>query len=160
MKLLKIKKNRAFVILFAVTISAILLSIALGVTNITFREIKFGTSAKNSNDAFFAADAGIECAMVYDKFVGGVFISPSSPSITCNNNNPIAVTENPPLYWSFIISGLGNGGQGCAKVTVDKTITLPEPRTTVTSRGYNNGGGVGTCLPGSNSVERQVELRY
>ena len=48
----EIKKNkvypnretrRGFVILFAVTISSILLSITLGVLSVAFRELKFGT---------------------------------------------------------------------------------------------------------------------
>jgi len=156
----KIKKNRAFVILFAVTISSILLSIALGVANISFREIKFTTSAKDSGNAFFAADAGIECAMVNEKSTGSVFVSPSSPfTITCNDNS-IIVTEDQASYWSFTISGLGDGGGGCAKVTVDKTDASPDPITTVISKGYNNGGGVGTCIPGLNTVERQIVLSY
>ena len=47
----KIKKNRGFVILFAVTLSSILLAIALGVANIALKEIRFGTSAKDTNEA-------------------------------------------------------------------------------------------------------------
>ncbi|KKR62535.1 MAG: hypothetical protein UU01_C0006G0036 [Parcubacteria group bacterium GW2011_GWA2_40_37] len=41
----KIKKLKSgFVILFAVTLSALLLSIAIGVTNIAFKELRFGTN--------------------------------------------------------------------------------------------------------------------
>jgi hypothetical protein len=149
-----------FVILFAVTISAILLSIALGVTNIAFREIKFGTSAKDSNDAFFAADAGIECAMVYDRLDPDYFDEPSNDpknaftgaAVMNCAGSVITIIQNPPSFWSFTISGLGNGGQGCAKVTVDKTDLNP----IFTSKGYNNGGY--TCISGPNTVERQIEL--
>lgn len=149
----KIQKNKGFVILFAVTLSAIVLSIALGVASIALKEIKFGTSAKDTNDAFFAADTGAECALVNDKSTGSAFIS-NPPTITCNHN-PIPLAENPSLVWSFIISGLGNGGQGCAKVTVNKNISP----TKIISNGHNNGGGSG-CSPGQNTVERQIELNY
>lgn len=154
----KIKKqNKAFVLLFAVTISAILLSIALGVSNIVFREIKFGTSAKDSNNASFAADAGIECASINDKSTSTVFKAPFS-SMLCLGGT-VTLTGSSPS-WSFILSGLG-GGQGCAKVTVDKTNPL---KTILVSKGYNNGGGGSapnwTCTPGLNTVERQIELSY
>lgn len=149
MILRKLQKNKGFVILFAVTISAILLSIALGVTKIAFKEIKFGTSAKDTNDAFFAADTGAECAL----YNNNSFI-PTGPLIQCLGG-PIFVS-NLGSVWSFTISGLGSGRQGCAKVTVDKTVSS---NTKLTSKGYNN-GSVSGCNPGSNTVERQLELNY
>lgn len=156
----KIKKNRAFVILFAVTISAILLSITLGVTNIAFREIKFSTSAKDSNNAFFAADAGLECAMVYEKSSSTVFRPPFAPSsISCLGGEVLLTELIPSSKWSFTLSGLGNGGQGCAIVTVDKTDVSPDPETIITSKGYDIGDS--ECLSiNPNRVERQIELSY
>lgn len=155
-------KDQGFVILFAVTIAALLLSIALGVANIAFREIKFGTSVKDSNDAFFAADAGIECAAINDKSTSTIFVSSPAGSMQCLGGN-VAVTGSYP-YLGFTISGLGNGGQGCAIVTVDKSVTSPEQKTTIISKGYNNGGSGSapnwTCASGSNTVERQIELNY
>jgi len=151
----KIKKNRGFVILYAVMISSMLLAISLGVANISLKEINFSTSAKDTNDAFFATDTGAECALLNDKSTGSVFVDPNSPTITCNNSSIIA-NESPALFWSFIISGLGSGGQGCAKVTVDKRNL---PITQLVSKGYNDGGSTCTTQT-SNSVERQLELNY
>ena len=160
MNIKKIKKNSGFTILYAVMISSIILAITLGIMGISLKEIKFGTSAKDTNDAFFAADTGAECALYYDRsspannaFTGGAsFVGPMScagSNITLNGSNP---------SWSFTISRLGFTGQGCAKVTVDKSIS---PITTIVSKGYNNGGSVaGLCTQGSTSVERQLELNY
>src|SRR3989344_2360391 len=67
------KSGAGFVILFAVTLSSILLAIALGVANIALKEIKFSTSARDTNDAFFVADTGAECALFYDKLSGSSF---------------------------------------------------------------------------------------
>ena len=151
----KLKQSRGFVILFAVTISAILLSIALGVANIALKEVNFGTSAKDTNDAFFAADTGIECALVNDKSGGSVFIDPNSPSIMCNSST-IVTNENPTTYWSFNISGLGSSSQSCAYVTVDKTNP---PITIITSKGYNIGDT--TCSPSNpNRIEREIKVTY
>ncbi|MFA5791800.1 MAG: hypothetical protein WC884_02060 [Candidatus Paceibacterota bacterium] len=169
-KILKIKNNKGlaqyrrrkssgsgFVILFAVTLSAILLSIALGVANIALKEIKFGTSAKETNEAFFSADTGIECALTNDKLTGSLFVSPSNPSLVCNGTT-ISTLESPASYWSFALSGLNNNGQGCAKVTVDKTVSSA---VTIISKGYNKGGGVsGSCTIGLNSIEREIKVSY
>jgi hypothetical protein len=152
-----IKKNRGFVILFAVTLSAIILAIALGIANIALKEIKFGTSAKDTNNAFFAADTGIECALLNDKSATSVFVTGTSPSFMCNNRN-ITANETPASssYWSFNVFGLGSDGQGCARVTVDKTIP---PKTTVIAKGYNI-GDVSCSSSNSNHVERELKTTY
>lgn len=158
----KIKKNRkGFVLLFAVTLSAMLLAIALGVANIAFNEVKFGTNAKDTNNAFFAADTGAECALLYNKNPTSNTKYPVSSPMTCAGNPPtsfISLTN----FWSFTISGLGSEKQGCANVTVDKRplnkIPQEYPGTIITSNGHNdNGGG---CTSGSNTVERQLEVKY
>lgn len=145
-----------FVILFAVTISAILLSITLGVANISLREIKFGISAKDTNDAFFAADIGEECALYYDRSnsTKNAFTGMATPMI-CAGNSFSKPVPSPANFWSFTLSGLGSGGQGCSKVTVDKRVS---PITQIISRGYNNGGS--SCTQSLNTVERQIELNY
>ena len=145
-----------FVILFAVTLSAILLSIALGVVNIALKEIKFGTSGKDTSDAFFAADTGAECALFNDKSTSNSFVpSGGTGNVQCLGGL-ISINKDPSFdIWSFTISGLGSGGQGCTKVTVDKTLVL---MTNIISNGYNNGGG--SCVQSSNTVERQIELNY
>lgn len=126
-----------FVILFAVTISSILLAIALGVATVALKETKFGTSARDTNDAFFAADTGTEYALFNDR--------------STNNAYPA------PGPYSFPVPGLGMTGQACAIVTVDKTVASV---TTVTAKGYNSGGGSGTCNPVSSSVERELKTTY
>src|SRR3989344_1549773 len=143
--------NKGFALLYAVMISSMLLAIALGVTDISLKEIKFGTSAKDTNEAFFAADTGAECALFYDKSTGGVFITGTSPSITCNNDT-FTANESPTSYWKFVLTGLGSEEKGCAKVTVDKTDLAPcNSLTCIVSKGYNDGGNdPGLCVQGSN----------
>ncbi len=145
-----------FVILFAVTLAAILLSIALGVSNVALREIKFGTSAKDTNEAFFAADIGDECALVNDKSTSNVFMDSGLGTpiqINCNNSKIDVAKDSGRPFWRFNVSGLGNGGQSCASVTVDKTVV---DRTTVISKGYNF-----SCVSTSpNLVEREIKVSY
>ena len=126
-----------FVLLFAVTISAILLTIALGVANIALKEVKFGTSARDTNDAFFAADTGIEYTLFKDKITGFYPLNVVTP---------------------VIIPQLGTLGQGCAMVTVDKTVSSV---TTFISKGYNVASADGLCTSANpNSIERELKTTY
>lgn len=153
------KGPTGFAILFSVTLSAIILSIALGVVNIALKEVKFSTSARSTNEAFFAADTGMECALINDKSTSDVFVMTGrQKNINCFNQS---ITVNRYLtFWDFIISGMGSNGQGCAKVTVMRVNIGLGEETTITSKGYDVGGGGGGCVPSSNSVEREIEITY
>ena len=95
----QIKNNRGFVILFAVTLASILLTISLGVSNIALREIKFSTSAKDTNDAFFAADTGTECALFNDKPPTRFPVAGPATPLTCASATPTySAGSNTGLY--------------------------------------------------------------
>lgn len=146
-KYLNIEISRAessagFVILFAVTISSILLAIALGVANIAVKEVKFSTSAKDTNDAFFAADTGIEYALFHDK--------------TPSEYVPV---PNEVFTWDVVVTSPGLNS--CAKVSITKDNTSPSNTTTlIVSKGYNV-GDVGTCISTNpNRIERELKVSY
>lgn len=134
-----------FVILFAVTLSAILLAIALGVANIALKEVKFSTSAKDTNNAFFAADTGIEKALFEDK-------SSTSP------------TEEGEIHASFFVANLGSENFSCANVGITKTTTMNADSslstvTTIISKGYNIGNESCTST-NPDRVEREIKVSY
>jgi hypothetical protein len=159
MTIRNIQKNKGFVLLFAVSISAILLAIALGAANISLKELQFSTSAKDTNDAFFAADAGTECALYYDRSDQNKFPlgGPAPAPISCGSGN-ITVGFSAGTY-SFTVIGLGSAGTSCSKVTVSKAIIAPF--TTIISKGYNVGNTSGTCTPlPSNAVEREIKTTF
>lgn len=155
MILKKKKNNKGFVLLFSVMLSSIILAVALGVANIAYKEIRFGTSVKDTNNSFFAADTGAECALFNDKSSFSSFPQSGGPtSIQCAGQPINFITTSPS--WNFVITGLGSDGQSCAKVNVSKTFS---PNTTqIISKGYNDGGA--TCTQVASSVERQLELSY
>lgn len=142
---IKMKKLKSgFVILFAVMLSSILLAIALGVANIALKEIKFGTSVKDTNDAFFAADTGIEYALFNDK-------PPTSSFV------PSPGTKQ---SWLIVVSGLGSVAVSCATVNVEKDNTNPPSTTTIIiSKGYNIGDA--SCASSNpNRIEREIRVSY
>lgn len=138
-KIILKNNKKGFVLLFAVTLAALLLAIALGVSNIAAKELRFSINAQSTNDAFFAADSGAEYMLFKDK--GG---------------NPPTCTVASPC----ILGGLGSLGKSCFKVTIDKSSG-----TKIVSKGYNIGSGGSspnwTCnstLP--NAVERELKITY
>lgn len=140
-----IKEDKGFVILFAVTLSAIILSIALGVANIAFREVKFGTNARDTNNAFFAADAGIEYVLFNDS----------------NNDYTLDLNERTRVWDSIVVSGLGSDEESCAivSITKDNSEDILVTETTIVSKGYNVGDGA--CESSNpDRVEREINVSY
>jgi len=167
----KIKKNKGFVILFAVVISSIILSITLGVANVTLKEVKFSTSAKETNYSFFAADTGIECALFNDK-PPSAFPLPGSPTaMNCASALPTFVSLDPigdPTginggTYTFYVTGLGTTGANCSKVTVLKTKSGTDVLTTGIAKGYNVDGSYNNCnlsTLNASRIEREIKVTY
>jgi hypothetical protein len=165
-KLTKLKNNNSgFVILFAMVVSGILLAVGLGVANVAYKEISFSSSAKASNDSFFAADAGVECVLYNDKSgVNAFYYDENQPNhdviISCLNTAITAVFDDSALSptWEFIVPP-PEGYNYCAKVTVSKDINDYYTTTDVVSKGYNLGGS--SCDSNSSSlVERELQVTY
>jgi hypothetical protein len=60
------KKNRGFTLLISVLIASIMFSISLGISSIIRGEIFLANTGRQSQMAYYAADAGIECAIYWD----------------------------------------------------------------------------------------------
>lgn len=138
----KIKNKKGFVILFAITLSSIVLAIALGVANIAFREIRFSTSTKDSNDAFFAADTGTEAVLFQDKDFTLCAPNPGQTK-TCD----------------YTIVNIGGSGSSCAKISITKDDTTSTTKTTIISKGYSVGDGA-CASSNQNRVEREIKTNY
>lgn len=157
----KQNKSKGFVLLYSMLLSSMLLTIALGVLNVSLKEINFSTSGKETNDAFFAADTGAECALYYDRPDINRFLPPASDPgtpIICPSVVPTSSGNSNTWSYLFNATGLGSDGDGCAIITISKDDTGPILETTVTSRGYNKGGS--SCVQDANSIERQIQLSY
>ena len=153
-KEIKINKTKSgFVMLYAIVLSSMLVSVTLGVMNISFKEIGFGTSGIDTNDAFFAADTGVECALYNDKITMNKFpVTGPATGINCAGVNILPVFSSG--VYNFVVPEFGNEGENCVKVTVDKSIP---PTVSITSKGYN----VGDLLCDSsvpNYVERELKV--
>lgn len=59
-------KQTGFVMAFSLLLSSIVLALAFGIFNLLLKQISLTSSAKDSQIAFYAADAGMECALYWD----------------------------------------------------------------------------------------------
>lgn len=87
------------VLLLALILTAILLSIGMGISEIAMKEIKLSSIGDESGAAFYAADGGAECALLWDiqrpySLINGTFAT-SSDSI---NFNLIPSQKGKPIY--------------------------------------------------------------
>lgn len=165
-------KNKGMTLFIAVVIMSILLFISFAVANIAIKGSLFATSGRDSEYAFYAADAGIECAIYWDsrfdpsKFATSTTGGAGSP-INCNGANitngsaiPGTTTAvliggtlaNPVSTFYFDMNQGSNPVPYCAIVTVTKNA---DGSTYIKSRGYN------TCtISNPRRVERGVEVTY
>jgi hypothetical protein len=156
------KKNKGFVILFAVTISAMLLAISLGVSNVALKQFNFSTSSVNANNSFFAADTGAECALSYDKYIAPRFTYPDTGTpMTCAGSTftPTFAGDASNWSYSFTIPNLGSNDQSCSKVVVLKSLSGGVTNTDITSKGYNIGDSA-CASTNLNRTEREVIVSY
>ena len=165
------KSSKGMTLFIAISIMSILLFISFAVVNITIKASLFSSSGRDSQFAFSAADAGLECALHWDsKFEPSKFATSTPGVIVCAGQSISTGSQSVPTNpaQSSLIGGGGNGSptsifyfnlnQGsnplpfCAIVSVTKNSN---GTTYIKSRGYN------TCDIGNpRRVERGIEVIY
>lgn len=146
-----LSEAKGFVALFTVLIAAVVLAMAVGIANISLKQIVLSGSATDANKSFYAADSGVECALLNDlklnAFVNG------ATEVDCGGVVQLVDTSIPNIF-AFQIEFNDNSMVSCAKVTVDRTASLGLVR--LVSRGTNNACAVST----PRTVERVIEVTY
>jgi len=146
----KARNRRGFTVLLAVLVASLLLLLGASTFGIVSKEIVLSSTGRDSQFAFYAADAGAECALFWDfrhnAFEEGI-------SISCNGVSlGVIPFEGTGQEMNFEYET----GNFCTKVTVIKNSSVP--RTTIQSRGYNTACESISTNP--RALERAVELTY
>lgn len=161
-------RNKGIALLFSVILSSVLFTVAMGIIKISLEEIKFNPLAQDTNDAFYAADVGAECALFNDvpngpfqEDNGGISIPLNCFSIQNNNLTPSYEGDN---TWTFTIIELGKSNEACAVVTFrriyDTNPPIPElSQTLITSKGYPF-GDLSCGSNANNRAERAIMISY
>lgn len=166
----------------AVVIMGVLLFISFAAVNIAVRSTISASLGRESQYAFYAADAGLECAIYWDSVpVGGSAFATSTPgSVTCAGQTMVTgsdisgtttnafvggglddLTKRTSTF-GFDFSQVTGAKPYCVIVTVTKSYKDKMPidgyeetlETYIKSRGYN------TCDSNARRVERGIEVTY
>ncbi len=152
-----IKGQKGFAMLFTVLLVSLILSIAISISNLTLKQSILSNLVKDSQIAFYQADAAVECGL-YQDVVLGLFplgTQPSDPgtvsSFTCGDYTLEIDTAN--SYDDYLIYKFSNEdiGTRCLKIIFDKTLTTDN---VIQGYGYN------ICGESPRQVERALELHY
>jgi len=146
--------KQGFISLFTVLLTTVILAMAIGMSSIALKQLVLASTADDANEAFYAADSGIQCAVMYDS--QGVFQVGGPNEITCGPVQNIPIDSNDAGY--YILAQETNGfdwsNGNCVRIFVTKDAGITE----IEVFGYNV-----TCAEISESprvVERALRVRY
>lgn len=146
--------------LFTVLIISIILSIALGISDLTFKQTILSDLATDSQSAFYQADSGVECGMYYDLHEGdlprGTTVNQAPPAPQAPNQfqcgaNTMTIVPAQSYTDHFVYQEDITDTHPCFSVTFDKTDPV---KNSVSARGFS------TCLSTPRQVERGLNVQY
>ncbi len=164
------KTHKGYALLVAVIFMSVMLTFGLALGSLAYKQEILASSALESQYAFYAADAGLECALYADQQNGGqpsLFTYPSSnpgtaPKMTCDGVSAISSSE----VWSsskwIVSSRLSIDSATAHPRCADVTVYKPNPSvaggvTYLFSQGYD----VSCATVGSaRSVSRGISVHY
>lgn len=173
-----LQKKRGFALLIAVIFMSVMLSFGLALGSISYKQQVLASDAVESQYAFYAADAALECALYADQGQAeSLFSYPtptapaSAPVITCDG----ALATFPPAFPTGIVSYTTSPAQWIIteRVSIDSalahprcadiTIYKPAPGTGTTyifAQGYDVPCSVVAAPSGARFVSRGEDARY
>jgi len=170
----KNKKEKGFVILFAILISAVMLLISVGIFNIVQKQSILSSFSRESQKAFYAADSALECALRNDLNSPTVItkfpFTLADTTIDCSEDSSISVyklsalSDSESVAYGFSYQA-SDDAVGCAFVLVEKekddTVSPIEYNTRVTAIGFNSctSGGLPN-YDDPNILERRLSATY
>lgn len=158
--------KRGIALYIAITVTGALVLVSYAIIEIALKQIAISSIGRDSQQAFYAADTGAECAIYWDiknptNPGRSAFATSTAQTITCNYepstplinpqnlNMPVGNTSTSTFRMYF------GPDPYCADVTVGKSYSGGNPKTTIESRGYN------TCdTTAPQRVERAVRISY
>ncbi len=158
-------QSKGFVLLYAVLVSGVVLSVGLSLINLITKQIILSSIGRNSQFAYYAADAGKQCAYFWYTSLFPVFGMPSditvsppdqsnlppelfqtNPIINCSGENlQVNQTVEPNGLISNFTMPITDGVSSqasCATVRVSRQVENPgtesaQVTTVIRSSGYN-----------------------
>lgn len=153
--------QKGIALYIAISVTGALILVAFAIIELALKQIAVSSAGRDSQEAFYAADSGSECAVFWDiknptNPGTSAFSTTSVQAISCNS---LALTP------SLAVAPAGNGTSTftvtfapdpyCAVVTVVKYFNGNTPATRIESRGYNSCDNTAF-----QRVERAIRIDY
>lgn len=142
-------RNRGATLLIAVLMTSVILAVGMGIYQRTYKSLVFSSYWKQTQIAFAAADAGIECAFYLDSHPTAfkTCFGKSGTELDSYSTTSTWILGSEVELKDIEIPDL----MGCVDISIKKLATY----TSIKSRGHN------TCdVTNPRRVERALELRY
>ncbi len=160
-------RARGFTLLIAVVLASVAAAVTLALTTLAYKSLVLSSAAKESQFAFYAADAALECLMYYDSSnaPGGLgnpkfplTSTPGDPTIDCAESDAVEFLgsrtgSGASLETKYASDWFSIHGNRCAKLTIYKTPT--------SIRGYAEGSNTAcTDLDNPRGIVRAIRAIY
>lgn len=163
-------KNRGFALLISIIFMSVMLAFGLALGSIAYKQQVLASSAVQSHYAFYAADAGLECALyadqqqnrfAYDATTPAEVPGPG-PSLVCDGvSAPTTVTQRDAAQWVITARLSLNSNKQCADVTIYKLNGLqPGMSNYIFSQGYDVPCSVVEDPNNARYAARGINVRY
>lgn len=155
--------QRGFALLIAIIFMSVMLAFGLALGSIAYKQQVLAASSVQSQYAFYAADAALECALYADQKLG-LFMYPSSnpssaPPITCDGTPSLSETHTwSPEDWSVTYRVSLDSDKRCADVTIFKPNGLGTNY--IFSQGYDVACSVIESPGSARFVARGINIWY
>ena len=159
---MKNNNQGGYAILFSVVVVGIILVIAFGLSNITYKQLVLSSLAKESQTAFYQADLASECGLYHDWYLDS--FTPVDPeispvySVSCGGRNfDVEYSDcfdNPDFDVDYCIKPKDpQSNEPCFRI--EFIVDEEENTTTMRANGYN----ICNVLT-DRTVERTIEVTY
>ncbi len=150
------KSQNGFALLLALVVVSVIVSVGLTVLDLTIKQVRLSTNSKESEIAFHAANAAVECARYTRVLATTTMESGSNVSMSCFGAVAETVTPTTVIPGAYMYSPTGftwglSGAQRCSLMKIlvivsssDATTTVPNMKTLMP--GYPN--NTKDCEPG------------
>ena len=161
------QKKRGFTLLIAIVFMSVMLSFGLELGALGYKQEVLASNAIESQYAFYAADAALECALYNDQ-QQNLFAFPASdpgsaPAMACDGSAPGSATESYTAGTKWVITEHRlslDAGTRCADVTIYKYAN-PQPPNNITTYLFSQGYDVACpSVGGARFVSRGISAHY
>ncbi len=153
--------QRGFALLIAVIFMSVMLSFGLALGSLSYKQQVIASSAIQSQYSFYAADAGLECALYADqkenRFAYPSSAPSSAPAMTCDSSISATFSYTASQFIVFNRISL-DSNKRCADITVYKPNGAG--MTYIFSQGYDVSCSTVESPGGARFVARGLNVRY